>query len=71
MSFSVKYGVDKKTLFLYWSEMASASREEQRSAIRCFAIQCESATKFHEKLVDVTYGVMLYAVQRFELGQKV
>ena len=36
--------------------MASASRKEQRSVIRFFAIQCESAAKIHKKLVDVTYG---------------
>ena len=50
--------------------MASASRKEQRSVIRFFAIQCESAAKIHKKLVDVTYGVMPYVVQRFELGKK-
>ena len=61
----------KNIIFSYWFEMASASREEQRSAIRFFAIQCESAAKIHKKLVDVTYGVTPYAVQRFEIGKKV
>ena len=50
--------------------MASASREEQRSVIRFFAIQCESAANIHKKLVDVTCGVTTYAVQRFELEKK-
>ena len=60
----------KNIIFSYWFEIASASRKEKRSVIRFFAIQCESTAKIHKKLVDVTYGVMPYAVQRFELGKK-